>query len=32
MTRGVNDGIRRVQQGVVGNEQEDEYDVAEMAP
>jgi hypothetical protein len=32
MTRGVNDGIRRVQQGVTENRQEDEYDVAEMTP
>jgi acetolactate synthase-1/3 small subunit len=31
MTRGVNDGIRRVQ-GVTGNRHEDEYDVAEMTP
>ncbi|MCJ7434967.1 MAG: acetolactate synthase small subunit [Anaerolineales bacterium] len=31
MTRGVNDGIRRVQ-GVVGNRYEDEYEMAEMTP
>ena len=33
MTRGVNDGVRRVQQGAVGNRYENEYeDMAEMAP
>ena len=31
MTRGVNDGVRRVQ-GVTGNRHEDEYDLPEMAP
>jgi acetolactate synthase-1/3 small subunit len=31
MTRGVNDGVRRVQ-GVAGNRHEDEYDLPEMAP
>jgi acetolactate synthase-1/3 small subunit len=31
MTRGVNDGVRRVQ-GVTGNRHEDEYDLPEMVP
>jgi hypothetical protein len=32
MTRGVNDGVRRVQQGEIGNRYDDEYDLAVMAP
>jgi acetolactate synthase-1/3 small subunit len=33
MTRGVNDGVRRVQQGAVGNRYENEYEeMPEMAP
>jgi hypothetical protein len=32
MTRGVNDGVRRVQQGEIGNRYDDEYDMAVMAP
>ncbi len=32
MTRGVNDGVRRVQQGELGNRYDDEYELAAMVP